>query len=274
MRCVEFIGPPGVGKTTLVNEVAAVLARSASSTVFTPEEAAFHVAKHHGEPSVARVLRVLPQWLGRRVFRLLEGRTLWQQDAIFRFVVQKHKLIHELFEAPAMKSRAEADRLVVLSGLLRSGGLLASLERGGGDDAWVLFDEGMLQKSMMLVGGDSAGTEEALRSYLSQVEMPDLVVLLDAAADTCVARMMGRSKGLTARLKLKSDEERSVFLQNSALHWRRVARYLAEETTVPVLSVDAGQEKSLLVCRLVDELTGVISGAPGQGTALPLPGTR
>lgn len=260
MRSIEFIGLPGAGKTTLSNGVVKYLQRKLQVTVLTPEKAAYYAAKEHCEMLLRTILRLLPEVLGQRLFSVLGGRTFWQQEYIYSYILENHKLLQTIFDDPFLKDRSEHDFKVVFYGLLQSGGLHTCLDQTSKTDWWVLFDEGLLQKSMMFVSSQSTVTREAVEQYLSLVALPDVVVNLHVDKNTCIERMAGRPKGVTSRLRTHSREQLGAFLDHSAGHWEIVASWLKENTRIPIIDIQTAQNQPELISCLGLELENIIRG--------------
>lgn len=269
MRSVEFVGIPGAGKTTLSRGVAEFLRGNSAATVLLPEKAAFYAAREHCERSVRTVLRLLPEALGQRFFNALGGRTFWQQEFLVSYLLGNHKLLQSVLDAAPVRGLSDHELKVVFTGLLQSGGLLECLRQSSGSDWWVLFDEGMLQKSMMFVTSQGTFPREAVERYLSHIVLPDVVVNLQVDKGRCLQRMLGRSKGLTGRLRTHSEPEAEAFLDNSIAHWEFVTSWLRDNTDIPVLQIGTEPDQSELIRLLGAELEQVIgtlslSKVPGR----------
>lgn len=257
MRSIEFIGLPGVGKTTLSNAAAASLQRRLPVTVLTQDKATFLAAKDGCEKSLRTVLHLLPEALGIRLFKALGGRTYWQQELVLDFILGNYDFLRSVIEAPAFKKHSLPERKVVFSSLLASAGMLKYLQQSP-KEGWVLFDEGILQKSMMFVSSDGTAAKDVVEQYLSRIMLPDVVVNLHTDPKVCLERMLGRSKGLTSRLRIQTAEQVDAFLGHSLEHWEFVASWLAGNTTIPVLHIGTDRDPAELTTYLAAELERVI----------------
>jgi len=260
MRSIEFIGLPGVGKTTLSKGVVKFLQRKLPVTVLTPEKASFYVAKDHCEMSLRKILLCLPETLGQRLFNLLGGRTFWQQEFIIAYILENHKLLQTILDAPRLNKPSDHEFKVVFNGLLQSGGLFTCLKQNSKNDWWILFDEGMIQKSMMFVSSHGTVTQEVVEQFLSQLILPDVIVNLHIDKNTCIERMVGRSKGVTSRLRTHSREQIEAFLDHSIEHWEVVTSWLKENTNIPILNIRTEQNQQELISYLGMELEKIIRG--------------
>lgn len=261
MRSIEFIGIPGVGKTTLSKGVVKFLQGKLPVSVLTPERAIFYAAREHCDKSLRNVLHFLPESLGQRLFNAVGGRTYWQQDSVFDFLLVNHKLLQSIFNDPFLRSFSDRERKIVTSSLLHVGGLQTCLQQSSKNDWWILFDEGILQKTIMFVSSHGVADQEVVGRYLSQLDLPDVVVNLHIDKNECIERMLGRSKGLTGRLRTQSREQIDTFLDHSIEHWEYVTCWLKNNTNIPILKIKTDQNQAELISSLGMELEKFIRGS-------------
>ena len=257
MRCVEFVGVPGVGKSTLSASVVSSLQRKLPVTVLSQDRAMYLAAKEGCEKTVRSILRLLPETLGERFFKALGGRTYWQQEMVLGYLLANHDLLHSIFQEPLFNKYSIPERKVVVSSLLSSGGLLGLLKESP-KEGWVFFDEGILQKSMLFVSPYGTAGDDIVHRYLSRITLPEVVVHLRGDRKVCLERMLGRGKGLTSRLRAQSAEQVDTFLENSMKHWELVTAWLRSNTTIPVLDVGTDRELPDMTAHLAGILEEVI----------------
>lgn len=258
MHSIEFVGVPGVGKSTLALGVMKYLRGKSYNSILTSETALFYAAKENCDKSLRRILRILPQSIGFRLFNIVGGRTYWQQECILDFIIDHQDLLHTIFDSSIKNNLSFAEQKAVINAFLHAGGLQACLEKSFRHDDWTLFDEGILQKSMMFVSPYGLVEREVLVQYLSSLTLPDIVVSLQIDSDTCLQRMNGRSKGFTSRLKNCSKDHVDAFLKHSSDHWEFVTSWLMENTNKYVFVVKTDQEQSYLISKLGNDLEAII----------------
>lgn len=267
MHSIEFVGLPGVGKTTLSNSLVNLLQWQPAVTVLTPEKAVFYAAREHCEEALRKILYFLPDRLGQRLFSVLGGRTYWQQDFVYEYILDNHQQLQSILEFTPLKTMSRSELKTVFTGLLQSGAVLKCLQKNAREDWWIVFDEGMLQKSMMFVSPCNVSSREAVEGYLSQLLLPDVVVHLHIEKEVCLQRMFNRAKGLTGRLRPQSREQIEAFLENSLQHWQFVLSWLRMHTEVPVLELRTDKDRSELVRQLEGELSDVVLRVSGRRAA-------
>ncbi|MFA9432468.1 hypothetical protein [Egicoccus sp. AB-alg2] len=207
---VEFVGPPGGGKTTLLPVVAAAL-RQAGLTPFTVVEAA--------RPLAARTR------LGRRLHAGGSGRRSRQLAwALYR-------LQSELAGAAAIPSTwplawravrsqlgrpaaADAGTRRVLHWLRRVHAATAHFRRHGRPGEVLVLDEGYVHRVVQLfASGVEVPARRDVEDYLATVPVPDLLVAVRTPVETCTARI--RARGVWSRLRAADGDELEQFVVNA-----------------------------------------------------------
>ncbi|MSM38719.1 MAG: hypothetical protein GJT30_03735 [Geobacter sp.] len=264
MHSIEFVGIPGVGKSTLSQGVVKYIYGKSRNSILTSEKALFYAAKENCDISLRRILRILPQAIGYRLFNTVGGRTYWQQEYILDFILENHCLLKTILDSSIKNILSYAEQKAVINAFLHAGGLQLCLEKSSRLDDWILFDEGILQKSMMFVSPNGLVNKEELVQYLSLLTLPDVVVCLHIDSDKCLQRMNGRTKGYTSRLKNQSKEQVDAFLNYSLDHWEFVTSWLMKNTNKHILVVNTDQEQSYLISKLGDDLNAIIKDICGS----------
>ncbi len=90
---VEFIGLPGVGKSTLRQDLLNHLQREDKKRYLSIEEAFLQISRLHIDNIYRRPLNYLPHYLALRLSNKLMNRSLMQFEAQNRFLADKGKAL-------------------------------------------------------------------------------------------------------------------------------------------------------------------------------------
>lgn len=208
MRHIEFLGPPGSGKSTLVREVV----RSLDGVVGL-EEAVHAAIKEHGTDGASRrVARVSGST--SRMWKAAYARSTDRFDALSRFM-SAHPRVMEVVLA-SQRERRDRDRGqdLVLGWVLN---LMARYQLADEAGAFgsLVSDEGFSQRGVALFGYGFGPTDQArLNDYLDSIPLPDVVIMVDTPLEICATRLDAR--GWSERVVGLAKEERLRFLESSA----------------------------------------------------------
>ena len=114
MFFVEFLGLPGVGKTTIRKKLAQRLQGDDKNRYLTLEEAFLRVSKLNIEKSYRIVLRSLPLKLALKLSDRLIGRSFMQLEAQNRFVAKNGKLFENFLSSQSFASMSINDRTILI----------------------------------------------------------------------------------------------------------------------------------------------------------------
>lgn len=241
---VEFIGLPGVGKSTLRQDLLNNLQRVDKNRYLSTEEAFLQVSRLHLDGIYRRPLNYLPHYMALRVTNKLMNRSLMQFEAQNRFLADKGKALEAYFTSNAYSNMSLKDRTNVISSFLEIGSLWQSINGRLPDEAVVFFEEGFVQKSFMFVDQSNGSLieKEKLCSYLENIPLPDVVIYITANIETCQRRMMDRPEGLTARLKSADKNKITNFLSTAQNHLKFVAEWLSDNCGEIIIEVNSEKE--------------------------------
>jgi len=225
---VEFIGLPGVGKSTLRRDILGQLNRIDRKRYLSAGEAFLQVSKLDIDNIFRAPLRYLPQSLALKFSQKLTNRSLMQFDAQNRFLAARGKALSAFLISNAYRNMSLQDRKIVIGSFLEIGSMWECINGRLIDDPVIIFDEGFVQKSFMFVDhtNDSAVETAPLYAYLENIPLPDMIIYITADLGTCQKRMMTRSKGLTERLKKADKQKVANFLTISNNHLNSVTEWL------------------------------------------------
>lgn len=204
---VEFVGPPGAGKTTLI-PTARSFFREQGILAYTVVEAA--------RPITARTLS------GRLLCRVspssLEGPLLWRLFLFLsflyrlRFMAAHASLVRKIMRWQAQRpADANIRQRKVSFWLFRLMGYYEFLGSKLGKDECLILDEGFLHRAVQLFTSSVEKPEMAtLVDYTNQIPRPDLVVSVYASRQTCLKRIYGRGLWDSFQDKPKVDVARFV----------------------------------------------------------------
>ena len=242
---VEFIGLPGVGKSTLRRDLLDHLHRIDKKRYLSTEEAFLQVSRLHIDNIYRRPLNYLPHHMALRVSNKLMNRSLMQFEAQNRFLADKGKALEAYFASNAYSKMSLIDRANVIGSFLEMGSLWQSIDGQLTEEAVVFFEEGFVQKSFMFVDQSNGSLieKEKLCSYLENIPVPDVVIYVTANIETCQRRMMDRPDGLTQRLKSADKNKITGFLSTAQHHLTFVAKWLSDNCGEILIEVNS--EKGL-----------------------------
>lgn len=241
---VEFIGLPGVGKSTLRRDLLNHLRRVDKKRYLSTEEAFLQVSRLSIDNIYRRSLNYLPHCMALRVSNKLMNRSLMQFEAQNRFLADKGKALEAYFTSNAYSNMSLKDRANVIGSFLGMGSLWQSIDGRLIEEAVVFFEEGFIQKSFMFVDQSHGSLieKEKLCSYLENIPLPDVVIYVTANIETCQRRMMDRPDGLTERLKSADKNKITNFLTTAQNHLKFVAEWLSDNCGEIIIEVNSEKE--------------------------------
>lgn len=261
---VELIGSPGSGKSTIMTALVRELRKSSSVPYYTAEEAQFVVAQKEIEKVYRTIMRILPQRLAKSFFSRIDHRSFWHEANQGRFLAKYYKGLQQLFSWHDFAGMSERDKGILLMSFLKSGAVHESISPLCSTNAVVLYDEGLLQKSMMFVRPDgSVNNREHVQRYLSGIPLPDIAVCLELNVSDCHDRMLSRQKGLIRRMRGNGGGVLQ-FLDQSRRHWQLVLDRLNDLTEIDVLVQPSSGKLNVVVSELVRSLTDLIQKRAGR----------
>lgn len=283
MLRVEFIGLPGVGKTTIRKELLKNLQRVDSDKYLTMEEAFFHVSRSEIDKFYRLILKGLPAFFAKKISLKMMNRSLMQYQAQNEFLAKWGRAFDIFLRSREFYFMAPSDREILISGFLQTGSCFTCINRNLFEKKVIFFEEGFVQKSFMFVPhgpGYDQGTSP-LNGYLSNIPLPHMIIFIKADMNVCLDRMINRRKGLTSRLKNAKKSEIINFLSSSHKHLQEVVLWLQENSDTPVFEVSnngafekvvSGLEKNMI--DFFTEFNGKTGSYPERGTQVKKSGLQ
>lgn len=225
MRCVEFLGPPGAGKSTLRRALLGATAGRAESA----EAALLSALRRSRDDRLWRLFaRLAPEPLARSFALPAFHRSRLRVQAEARYREERPGALEPPARSDSFAAMDPPARARALTWLRGTASSWQAISDSAPPDACVVFDEGFLQRSLTLFAVpercELAPDEPALRDYLARNPSPALAVEVVASPGTCLARMARR--GLPRRLRGASERRVEAFLAASVRHFGALAGLL------------------------------------------------
>jgi len=229
VRVVEFLGPPGSGKTSLARE----LTRSLPGAIDL-EEAVRAAVKARGEDGMARTAAGLSRSSSSRLWRAVYARSTDRFSGLARFLEANPRALETVLAS--QRTRAERDRGqdLVLGWMLN---LMARYQLAveWGQRDWLVLDEGFCQRGVALFAHGFAPEDlPLLTAYLTSIPQPDLVVTVNAPFEICEDRL--NQRGWSERVLALPAAERNAFLADAVTVNEAISNHLQAAATrvIPV----------------------------------------
>lgn len=221
MSHVEFIGPPGVGKSTLYSRLIAVEEFYGG----TADDAIRRVFVDKAGPKSRLVYRATPRAI-RRFFEdtFLEFR--FGHGALDGFVREHPDFVETM--AYTMDSVSHEPEVIFSKCLLSAERYQLGCETVR-DDEVLCLDESFAQRAVAVLWRQP-DESFSLDRYFGSVPTPDLVVHVDAPAEVCLGRQRERGRVEVSK-EWETDDPRAIQERTRELT-RRVREHLAAEATV------------------------------------------
>jgi thymidylate kinase len=227
---IEFIGPPGAGKTTLIPAAAEALDQR-GLTAYTVVEAS--------RPFAARTLAgaavnaLAPRrWRGPLLWRVFSRLSALSR---LRFYAANRELLRMVRASQRRRPAAAGSReRRVLYWYHRHAGYYQFLTSRAADNELLLFDEGFRVVQLFSSAVEQPQLE-TVRAYVALLPRPDLTIAVKTPAQLCQQRIY--SRGLWQRFAGKSQEEVNQFVLNANLA-TTLALDAAREAGWPLVEID------------------------------------
>ena len=190
---VELTGPPGAGKSTIATMMQHLL-QEWGVHALPAEESGWATLRRMGQRGP---LRRAKGWHG-----------MW-------FALEHPLLAWAVLSAQVGRPIPLRHRYWVLSWFFKTGGLRRFLNRHLAADEAAIFDEGLVQHTVMLLASDrESPSGEAIACYLQRLPPPDLLIALKVPPALCMERLVGRP--LPQRVRDIGPEVLSPFVRHAA----------------------------------------------------------
>ncbi len=223
MRVVEFLGPPGAGKSTLRREVIASVEEAGQSAVDLPT-ATLAAIRRHGADRITRAVAIFARSSSSAAWRLAYARSADRFAAMTRFLAANPEVMEVVLAAQRQRQERDLHQVRVLSWIVN---LMAATQLVGetaGRSDWLIIDEGFCQRAIALFGvGFDREDEPWLRFYVAAIPLPEILVVIEAPPSVCEARL--DELGWSERVTGMSRAERRQFLDTAV----RLVQLVADE---------------------------------------------
>ncbi|MCU7904539.1 MAG: deoxynucleoside kinase [Candidatus Thiodiazotropha sp. (ex Epidulcina cf. delphinae)] len=245
----EFLGLPGVGKTTLRSDLVKNLKRIDEGVYLSFEDAFHSVSKLKMDRAFRLPLNLLPNSLSKRLCKKFVNRSLMQFDAQNEFIANSVDIIKAFISSTAFENMPEEDRKVMIASILELGSIWTSIGSLQTTGSLIIFEEGFVQKSFMFVNTE-LGSDidyEHIKLYMKNIPFPELLIYINADIDTCYHRMLSRPGGLTSRLRNANSDIIRDFLNRLEQHVLYIVDYLSKNSHCELITVNnSGDYKETL----------------------------
>ncbi len=191
--CIEFLGVPGAGKSSLVPVVTGELQRAGVNAVEIAE--ATYAALRDGmqDRLIGPVFRNMPRSLGSSLSKHLVARSQDRMLAMRGFLLDHPETAIAILEALSDRKDVDPRQDLALGWILE---LLWSYQLAtsqGGSGSLLVLDEGFANRAVTLFGYRfSEEDEPRLRQYIESIPKPDLVIVVAGDTEVCAARASNR----------------------------------------------------------------------------------
>lgn len=255
----EFIGIPGSGKSTIRDRVVQASAKGQSGSVCIGSDEAFlRAAKEKIDRPYRWILNFVNKETGKKILARIGTRSYFEFRAQNKFLSLYGKALSAFLGSSRFERMSNEDRETVIGGLLSAGSRYMAIKEGPDYDGLVLFDEGLIQKTMMFVSDIENPLNEttSLEDYLNYIPSPNLIVYITADINRCVERMGGRSKGLTRRLRKTEPQNIVRFLKNADLYMKNLVEKIEKKGETKILKFNNNGSENEIVKSLLASLSG------------------
>lgn len=233
---IEFIGPPGAGKTTLMPTVIESL-QERKIKAFTKDDAARTFAQR---TFVGKAIgRLAPESLRQPLL----WHTFYRLSTLYRvkFFLKHPKLIWLVISTQRRRPKsADIRQRKVLFWFFRIVGYYEFLKAYTNPGEALIFDEGFVHRVVQL---NASAVEDPnptqIMSYLDLLPRPDVVIYVQAPHDVCEKRIYER--GLWERFHQKDPAEISRFVENACIIVNLTVNHIKNRGWI-VIDVDNGTD--------------------------------
>ncbi|MDM8553178.1 hypothetical protein QUF75_00390 [Desulfococcaceae bacterium HSG7] len=224
------MGIPGCGKSALLSRLIIALNPTQYKCYIAEDALLLAMSTTKEGRLLAPLLKLTPFRLTRKkahaVFRIIG----LQGTSQCRFIAQRANALQALLESDLFSKFSSTERALALARFCETASMYQLIHEKLNAQFPVIFDEGFLQRTMSLFltpGIDTTHfSNRHLRSYLSNVPQPALVIWVDAATEVCYKRMRYRRKGLPIRLQGFAKNTIVKFLNTSREHFEIVSEWM------------------------------------------------
>ena len=226
------MGVPGCGKSTLSDRLIIALNPTQDKCSIAEDALLLALSKTKEGRFLAPLLKLTPFKLTRKKARAVFHILGIQGTAQCRFLSQRADALQALIESDLFAKLPSTGRALALARFFETASMYQLIHEKLNVNFPVIFDEGFLQRTMSLFLDPEIDTSLFsnchLRSYISNIPQPSLVIWVDAATEVCYKRMSYRRKGLPIRLQGFTKNTIVKFLNSSREHFETVGQWMIE----------------------------------------------
>lgn len=251
MRQIEFLGVPGVGKTTLLS---ALLSRLGEDAVGLEQAVRISISDH-GDDILTRAAARLTRSPSNRLWKVAYARSSDRFSALVRFLAVRGDLVEDVLRVQRLRADRDVRQDLTLGWILN---LMARYQLASeGDTEVLVVDEGFCQRAVTLFahGFDTQRDASLLASYLDRIPLPELIIWTTATPDVALRRLDGR--GWSERMEAKRAN-RQGFLAG-AFEVVELVRATMADRGIPVIEVDGREDTPMVVDNVAAEVARHLS---------------
>jgi hypothetical protein len=235
VRVVEFLGPPGAGKSSLLREIVGSL-RATGSSASDLDTAALTAIRHNGKDSLAKAVAGIARSGSNPIWRRAYARSTDRFSALTRFATANPQVLEAVLAAQRLRRDRDLHQGQTLSWVLNLMARIQLSHEAAEPSDWLLIDEGFCQRAIAIFGlGFNGEDQDLLRSYIATIPLPRFVIAVETPVSVCEARLDEGS--WSERVQRLTGDERRAFLATAA-GLAKIIAYEAEERGALVIRVD------------------------------------
>ena len=243
MKTIEFIALPGAGKSTIQKLLIKQLQDTNNPQWLTANEAFYQAARKNIDIHLRLFLKLTPPSFAIKLIEKINNRSQWQQEAQCTFLAKYGKALAVFLSSEAYHFSSNADRQKVILAFLQVVSQQQCIQDHGFIDKNILYDEGLIQKSIMFIPANGKGKDNwsdsgNINEYLKCIPKPDILIFIKTSVETSLKRMYSRPTGLTQRLKSQNKNEICTFLTQSMNHFENTVSRLQEENKTHIITIE------------------------------------
>ncbi|ORC32638.1 hypothetical protein B4O97_15885 [Marispirochaeta aestuarii] len=259
MKFIDIIGLPGSGKSTIMKDI--LLHRMLRrSPIYSPNRALLLGMKRVNVDSKYHFLvKYFPRLLFENRIGVIFCKSNYFSHYLIRYLSIYGKSLSTYFELPEYEKISEKERKMALKYFLLGASRYSFLNESIGDDAIVLFDESLSQRSLSFFNQSHIEIpDNSIVNYLRKIPKPSMVVFVKTPPDECMRRMQKRNQGIPERIKQCSMLELLERLQQMEGQLESISQFYKKNgVKVLVLENDHSHKKLEMYKKIVESIISI-----------------
>ena len=213
MRRIEFLGPPGSGKSTIHAETVRNL-QQAGTDAIDLDEAAHRAVRLEGQDWITRSVARMTKSSRSKTWKRAYARSTDRTSALDRFLGSNPILMEVIHDAQRNRIDRDLEPDLVLRWVLNlMTGYQLATDISDHIDA-LIMDEGYAQRAVaVFAAGFESSDTQALADYIDAIPTPNVLVVVETSLEECRDRL--DRHGWSDRLVSIDPEARLRFLENA-----------------------------------------------------------